>query len=338
MSTKRILTGIRPTGPLHLGHYIGALKNWVELQNSGKYECFFLIADIQATTTHAGAPEKLKENIKQVVLDWLSVGLDPQKSNFVLQSQIGERHELTQLLSMVAPYNDLLRNPTLKSELKKQEDATVGFMIYPLDQVSDIFMIANTPMQSDDEILVPVGDDQKAHIEFANRVARRFNSVYHTDLFGQATAMVGKIGRLVGTDGKEKMSKSLGNCINLSDPAEIVASQVKKMFTDPNRIHGNEPGDTKNNPVFIYHRAFNDNLAEVADLTARYQAGTVGDAEVKQKLVIALEKFLVPIRAKRAEVEKTADIQAILEEGTQVARLHCQQLTKQMRQTMGLVL
>jgi len=331
---KRVLTGMRTTGSLHLGHYVGALKQWLEVQNSGEYECFFLLADVQALTTHADRPHLLEQSVRDCVLDWLAVGLDPQKSHFVLQSQVPERHELSVLLMMIAGYAEVMRNPTLKTELENQPSATMGFMAYPVDQVADIYMVSPTPPQKGDEILVPVGADQVPHLEYARVLARRFNQKYG-NVFVPCKPLVGEVGRLVGVDGKAKMSKSMGNTINLSDSAETVTKQVMKMFTDPKRIRPDIPGDTEDNPVFIYHRAFNTDQEELNDLTERYQQGKVGDTEVKKKLAKVLNDFLDPIRERRQKFERT-DIRDFVVEGTKVARKACAPVVEAARSCMHL--
>jgi tryptophanyl-tRNA synthetase len=335
--TNRVLTGMRTTGQLHLGHYVGALKQWVEIQNNNEYECFFLLADVQALTTHADKPELLEQSVREVVLDWLSVGLDPTRHNihFVLQSQVPERHELSVLLMMIAGYSEVMRNPTLKSELKNQKNATMGFMAYPVDQVADIYMVSPTPPKKGDKLLVPVGEDQVPHLEYARVLARRFNEKYGP-VFVPCSALVGEVGRLVGVDGNEKMGKSLNNAINLADSSQTVEAKVKRMFTDPNRTRPDIPGDTEKNPVFIYHRAFNPNIDEVADLTKRYQKGKVGDVEVKQKLSKALNNFLEPIRERRAKFAKT-DIREIVEDGSNAARQACKPVISAVREYMHLV-
>ena len=335
--TKRVLTGVRTTGPLHLGHYIGALKQWIDIQNSGKYECFFLLADVQALTTHSDKPELLETSVRDVVLDWLSVGLDPEKQgiHFVLQSQVPERYELSVLLSMIAGYGEVMRNPTLKDELKNQKTATIGFMTYPIDQAADIYMISPTPPKKGDEVLVPVGDDQVPHLEYARVLARRFNQKYG-EVFVPCQALTGSVGRLVGIDGGLKMSKSLDNAIYLSDDKNTVREKVMRMFTDPKRISADIPGDVVNNPVFIYHQAFNKDKKEIEDLTSRYQKGKVGDVEVKQKLIKVINEFLDPIRERRRKYEKN-DIGEFLTEGTKIAREACIPVVESVKEKMHLV-
>ena len=290
---KRILTGIRPTGPLHLGHYAGALENWVKLQD--EYECFFLIADYQVSD-YADDIDRVRQAVFEIALDWLAVGLDPQRSHFVIESMIPEHAELTMWLSWYLPLGWLQRNPTLKAEMADLESKSipVAFFNYPVMQVANILM----PKAH----LVPVGDDQLPHIEMTREVARRFNRLFG-EVFPEPEALVGRVPRLVGTDGQAKMGKSLNNAIYLKDDEETVNKKVQRMFTDPTRIHASDPGHVEGNPVFMYHDAFNPDSAEVQDLKDRYVVGKVGDVEVKQKLARALNAFLAPIRERRAEYE-----------------------------------
>ena len=340
MATRRVLTGMRTTGALHLGHYVGALKNWKEIQDGGEYECFFLLADVQALTTHVGKPEMLTQSVHEVVLDWLSVGLNPSlpRVHFVLQSQIAHRHELSILLSMVTPYSMLMRNPTLKAELEAQEDATIGFMTYPADQAADIYCVCPTPPQLGDEVLVPTGDDQSPILELAREIARRFNRIYGP-VFTPCGMLFGEVGRLPGIFGTGKMSKSAGNTINLSDDTATVADKVKRMVTDPTgenpRMRATDPGVVEGNPVFIYHDAFNPNTAEVDELKERYRNGRVSDREVKLSLTRVINEFLDPIRERRASLEGM-DIREIVVDGTNVASGNCTIVVERMRELMHL--
>ena len=290
---KRILTGIRPTGPLHLGHYAGALENWLRLQE--EYECFFLIADYQVSD-YADDIDLVRKAVFEVALDWLAVGLDPERSHFNIESLIPEHAELTLWLSWYVPLARLQRNPTLKAEMESFETKSVpvAFFTYPVMQVANILM----PKAH----LVPVGEDQLPHIEMTREVARRFNRLFGK-VFPEPEGLVGRVPRLVGLDGNAKMGKSLNNAIYLKDDAETVTKKVKRMFTDPTRIHATDPGHVEGNPVFMYHDAFNPDEAEVQDLKERYVKGTVGDVEVKQKLALALNAFLDPIRERRAHYE-----------------------------------
>ena len=293
---KRILTGIRPTGPLHLGHYAGALRQWLELQD--EYECFFLIADYQVSD-YVDDIDHIRRSVWEVALDWLAVGLDPEKGHFVIESQVPQHAELSVLLSWYLPLGRLQRNPTLKSEMETLEETKksvpAGFFIYPLMQVANILM----PRAH----LVPVGDDQLPHVELARDVAERFNRETGVDVFPMPEPKLGKVTRLVGLQGNAKMSKSVDNSIDLKDDAETVTKKVMSMYTDPTRLRATDPGHVEGNPVFIYHDAFNPDVAEVADLKERYVRGAVGDVEVKKKLAVAINKLLDPMRERRAHFE-----------------------------------
>jgi tryptophanyl-tRNA synthetase len=332
MARKRILTGIRPTGPLHLGHYIGALENWLRLQK--EYECFFLIADYQALGDHIDEIERIRESVIQVTIDWLSVGLDPNANAFVIQSYVPEHAELTMLLGMVTPLPWLERNPTLKAERDRIEEESsasisVGFFNYPISQAADILL----PKAH----LVPVGDDQLPHIELTREIARRFNRSYG-DIFPEPDALVGRVPRLVGTDGKAKMSKSIGNAIYLGDSAEEVTRRVRGMYTDPTRLRATDPGHVEGNPVFMYHDAFNPDKAEVQDLKDRYVLGKVGDVECKQKLAKALNSFLDPIRERRRFYEQHLDdVKGALLDGTRRAKKVAEDTMLEVREAMRIV-
>jgi len=285
---KRILTGMRPTGKLHLGHYVGALENWVKLQKD--YDCYFLISDYQALGDYAEDVSKIRNSVIEVALDWLSVGLDPKSTTFVIQSYVPEYAELTMLLSMITPKGMIDRNPTLKSEMARQKNVSLGFYNYPMSQVADILL-----SKAD---LVPVGEDQLPHIELTREVARKFNRIY-SNIFPMPEALVGRVPRLVGIDGKAKMSKSLGNCIYLSDPENVVAQKVKKMYTDPTRIRATDPGHIEGNVVFAYLEAFHPDKKELENLKKKYIRGEVGDVEIKNLLTNLLNDFLKPIRERR---------------------------------------
>jgi tryptophanyl-tRNA synthetase len=295
---KRILTGIRPTAALHLGHYAGALENWVRLQD--EYECFFLIADCQVSD-YAEDIDLVRESVWEVALDWLAVGLDPERSHFIIESMVPEHAELTLWLSWATPLGWLQRNPTLKAEMADlgSKPVPVAFFTYPVMQVANILM----PKAH----LVPVGEDQRPHIEMTREVARRFNRLYG-EVFPEPEELIGRVPRLVGIDGQAKMSKSLNNAIYLKDDEETVTQKVRRMYTDPTRIHATDPGHVEGNPVFAYHDAFNPDTAEVKDLKERYVRGAVGDVEVKQKLARALNAFLAPIRQRRAYYEERPDL------------------------------
>jgi len=324
---KRILTGDTPTGKLHLGHFVGTLENRIKLQN--EYESFIVLADLHSFTTKADKPQEIRESTYQVALDNLSVGIDPTKSHIFVESQIPEIYELAAIFSMLISHNKALRNPTIKDEIISKnlgDNYSLGFINYPLYQVADILCVnAN---------LIPVGKDQLPHVEVTRDIAEKFNALYG-NTFKLPEALVGKVGKLVGTDGNPKMGKSLGNCIYLSDDSKTVIEKVSKMYTDPKRIRATDPGTVKNNPVFVYHDIFNKNSEEVAELKERYQKGTVGDVEVKEKLAIALNEFLDPIRQKRAEYEKNPEqVYEILREGTKITRLEAQKTLEKVREAI----
>ena len=293
---KRILTGDRPTGTkLHLGHYVGSLANRVNLQR--EWELCVLIADYHTLTTKPEESRQLEECIREIVLDYLAVGIDPEHSHIYIQSQLPETAVLQLLFSMFTQVPRLERIHTLKEQLRvlKIPDPSLGLLGYPVLQAADILIVRAQ--------LVPVGKDQESHIELTREIARRFNSLYGP-VFPEPDALIGEVPTLVGTDGREKMSKSLDNCIYLSDSAEKVREKVMGMYTDPTRLRATDPGHVEGNPVFAYHDAFNGNKEEVAELKERYRAGRVGDVEVKKKLAAALNGFLDPLRERRAKFEK----------------------------------
>ncbi len=324
---KRILTGDRPTGPLHLGHYVGSLQNRVKLQD--EYDTYVLIADVQALTDNFEHPENLAGNLFEVALDYLAVGLDPERVKFVVQSMVPELAELTIYFMNLVTVATLERNPTVKEEIKQRnfvKGVPVGFWSYPISQAADI-----TIFKAD---LVPVGEDQLPMIEQAREIVRRFNRLYGKVLI-EPRAMLGAVARLPGTDGGAKMSKSLGNCIYLGDPPEMVRKRVMSMFTDPTRIHPTDPGHVEGNPVFTYHDVFNPDKAEVEELKERYRKGTVGDVEVKQKLYDALDSFLMPIRERRAEFQSHPKrVYEIIAEGTRKGRILAQATMEEVRTAM----
>src|SRR5215472_13655174 len=324
---KRILTGDRPTGPLHLGHYVGSLQNRVRLQR--QYDTYILIADIQALTDNFEHAERLEANVFEVAMDYLAVGLDPERVKIVVQSMVPELTELTTYFMNLVTVATLERNPTLKEEIKQRNFAKgipVGFWSYPISQAADI-----TIFKAD---LVPVGEDQLPMIEQTREIVRRFNRLYKKILI-EPRGLLGKVARLPGTDGGAKMSKSVGNCIYLGDSPEQVRQRVMSMFTDPTRIHPTDPGHVEGNPVFTYHDVFNPDKAEVEDLKDRYRKGTVGDVEVKQKLFAALERFLGPIRERRAVYEGHPQlVREIIVEGTRQGRALAQQTMEEVRAAM----
>lgn len=324
---KRILTGDRPTSPLHLGHYVGSLQNRVRLQD--EYDTFILIADVQALTDNFERPEMLEANVLEVTLDYLAVGLDPHKVKIVVQSMVPELTELTIYFMNLVTVATLERNPTLKEEIKQRnftKGIPVGFWSYPISQAADITIFKAE--------LVPVGEDQLPMIEQTREIVRRFNRLYKKILV-EPRAMLGTVARLPGTDGGAKMSKSVGNCVYLGDSPEQVRKRVMSMFTDPTRIHPTDPGHVEGNPVFTYHDVFNPDKAEVEDLKDRYRKGTVGDVEVKERLFKVLTAFLDPIRARRAEfAAKPQLVREIIIEGTRQGRALAQQTMEEVRAAM----
>lgn len=330
MKKGRILTGDRPTGPLHLGHYVGTLANRVRLQD--EYEVFLLVADYHALTRHAEKDHVVATRAftRDLVLDYLSVGIDPEKTTIYVQSDVPSVCELHLLFSMLTTVPRLDRVPTLKEVMADEhiENASYGLLGYPVLQAADILHI-----KAD---LVPVGKDQESHVEVTREIARRFNHLYG-DVFPEPQALIGDVPTLMGTDGKAKMSKSVGNAILLSDDAATVEQKVRGMYTDPTRIRADIPANPEGNPVFQYHDAFNPDRAEVEDLKARYRAGKVGDVEVKQKLARALNAFLDPIRARRAYyAARPKLVDEILAAGAAKVRPISQATVDEAREAMGL--
>lgn len=340
--SKIILTGDRPTGRLHLGHYVGSLKRRVELQNSGEYDkIFIMIADAQALTDNADNPEKVRQNIIEVALDYLSCGLDPDKSNIFIQSQIPQLTELTFYYMNLVTVSRLQRNPTVKSEIKMRNfeaNIPVGFFTYPISQAADITAFKATT--------VPVGEDQEPMIEQTREIVRKFNSVYGETLVEpQILLPDNKVCmRLPGTDGKAKMSKSLGNCIYLSDTPEDVKKKVMGMYTDPDHIRIEDPGKIEGNCVFTYLEAFSTqedfeeflpDYANLDELKEHYQRGGLGDVKVKKFLNNVLNKQLEPIRARRHEYEKDIpEVYNILKKGSEEAYKVAQQTLDEVKASM----
>ncbi len=325
-NAKRMLTGDRPTAPLHLGHYVGSLKMRVQLQD--KLECFVLLADLHVLTTRTHDLEEIGENIRDVVLDYLSVGIDAEKTTIYLQSLVPEVLELLWLFMPLVSVPRAQRIPTLKEQVRdlKLETASMALLAYPILQSADILMVKGD--------VVPVGKDQASHVEMTREIARRFNQTYAA-VFPEPDAPVQPV--LVGTDGQAKASKSIGNVILLSDDARTVEEKVRSMYTDPKRIRADVLGRVEGNPVFIYHEAFNDNRAEVEDLEHRYRQGKVGDVEVKQKLAAAINRFLDPIRERRAQFAKQKGlVEEIIREGSARARAECHKTLAEARNAMGL--
>ena len=328
MDRKRILTGDRPTGQLHLGHYVGSLQNRLRLQDS--HECFFLIADLHTLTTR---PEKdyirqVGAYVREIVLDYLAVGIDPERSVIFVQSGVPETFELNLIFEMLITVPRLERLPSLKDMARAEnlEAMPFGLLGYPVLQAADILLPRAT--------LVPVGKDNEAHVEVSREIARRFNRLYG-EVFPIPEALIGEVPTLVGTDGQAKMSKSLNNAIFLADDPKTVETKVMRMYTDPKRVSADIPGTVEGNPVFAYHDAFNPDKAEVADLKERYRKGKVGDVEVKRKLVLALNQFLNPIRERRAQFDRPT-VEQLLVEGTRRARREAEETMRLVRDAMGL--
>lgn len=332
MSKKRILTGDTPTGRLHIGHYVGTLENRVKLQD--QYETFILQADTHALTTLSKTPQVIEDHTYQVVLDNLAVGLDPKNVVFWVESGVPELYELAAIFSMYVSHNRALRNPTVKDEIKMKglgDQFSLGFVNYPIYQAADILGVKAN--------LVPVGVDQVPHLEQSRELARDLNAIAGTELFPIPEALVGQVGKLVGTDGNPKMGKSLGNTIFLSETKEEIQRKVMSMYTDPKRIHANDPGTVEGNPVFVYLDVFGTegDTSVVTDFKKRYAEGAVGDIEVKKYLVEVMERFIDPIRERRADFESRPDeVRKIMVEGTARAREENANTLKELRKLMSL--
>lgn len=339
---KIILTGDRPTGKLHLGHYIGSLRRRVELQNLGDYDKMFVfMADVQALTDNADNPEKIRQNIIEVALDYLSVGLDPEKCVLYIQSMIPELAELTTYFMNLITVSRVQRNPTVKTEIKMRNfeaNIPMGFFAYPVSQAADIAAFKGTT--------VPAGEDQEPMIEVTREIVRRFNQVYSPVLV-EPTIMLPQNAtarRLPGTDGKEKMSKSLGNCIYLSDDADTVWQKVRGMYTDPTHVNVSDPGHIEGNAVFTYLDAFSTDedfaefwpeFANLEELKAAYSAGGIGDMKCKKLLNSVLNKMLDPIRVRRHEFEQDIpEVYNILKKGSDVARAEAAKTMDEVRAAM----
>lgn len=332
MNKKILLTGDTPTGKLHLGHFVGTLENRVKLQDENLYECLFIIANMHAFTNKYDKPEQIYQNTIDVAMDYLAVGINPSKSSIFIQSEVPAIAELTFLFSMLLSHNRVLRNPTLKQEIsdKNQSDKfSFGFALYPVGQIADILAFKAS--------VVPVGEDQLPHLEMTNEVARKFNSIYcnvgsdvtddeqitNGGLFPIPKPLIGRVKRLIGTGGPNekgqfnKMSKSMSNAIFLSDSPDVIKDKVMKMYTDPSRRKISDPGDVINNPLWIYHDAFNEDKHWVTEMKAKYKVGGVGDVECKKKLVECIVSLTEPMRVKRLFYEKNlSDVVEILRNGT----------------------
>lgn len=315
MDKKIILTGDRPTGPLHLGHFVGSLNNRVKLQNEGSYKPYIIIADVQALTDNAKRPEFVRENILQVALDYLAVGIDPKISTIFIQSMIPEIAELTVYYMNLVTVARVVRNPTVKSEIKQKgfgDNIPLGFMVYPVSQAADITFIKGE--------VVPVGIDQVPMLEQTREIVRTFNTTYGT-VFPEPKELLSDMPKLPGIDGGHKMSKSLGNAIFLSDAADVVQSKVKSMYTDPGHIRVDQPGRVEGNVVFTYLDAFDPDPVGLQELKLNYSTGGIGDSLIKKRLTTVLNDMLEPFRLRRKHYESDpGEVMAILQSGTAATR------------------
>jgi tryptophanyl-tRNA synthetase len=326
MAKKRILSGMRPSGRLHVGHLLGALTNWAALQD--EYECFYMVADWHALTTEYENPSEIKDNIKEMVIDWISSGLDPEKCTMFVQSHVVEHAELHLLLSMFIPLSWLERCPTYKQqqqELKERNLSTYGFLGYPVLQAADILVYKAEA--------VPVGEDQLPHLELCREIARRFNFLYR-NIFPEPQALLTRVPKLLGTDGR-KMSKSYGNCISLSDPPKVIQGKVGSMITDPSRIRANDPGHPDVCTVYGFHKIFGSQMFE--SITTECETGRIGCVACKGILSEALIKRLKPIQAKRRNLEANPEeIVKILKEGRLRAQKITRETLKEVREAIGI--
>jgi tryptophanyl-tRNA synthetase len=325
---KRVVSGMRPTGKLHLGHLVGALQNWVKLQ--ADYDCFYFVADWHALTSAYADASEIVPSALDNVADWIGAGIDPEKSTLFVQSMVPQHAELYLLLQMVTPIPWLERVPTYKEQIEQLADrdlSSIGFLGYPLLQTADVVMYnAN---------FVPVGEDQVPHLELSREVVRRFHNFFG-EVFVEPMHLLTRESRLPGLDNR-KMSKSYSNTIDLADDPETVVKKVRQMYTDPKRVRADIPGTVEGNPVFIYHDAFNPNVAEVEDLKARYREGRVGDVEVKTKLAAAINARLDPIRERRAEaLRRPGYLRDMILEGSQKARGIAHQTMERVRRAVKL--
>lgn len=348
ITKPRLLTGDTPTGRLHLGHWVGSLENRVQLQN--QYDCYFIIANVHAFTTRAERPDEIRQSVLDVAMDWLAVGIDPNQSTMFIQSEIPVIADLTFFFSMLIPYPRVMRNPTIKDEIRDKglgDNYSFGFLLYPIGQVADI--LAFRPE------IVPVGEDQVPHLEMTREVARRFNQVYcgvdsHTDdkdylhkggLFPIVDVKLGRSRRLVGTGAPNpegnllKMSKSLNNAILLSDDPDAIKRKVMGMYTDPQRLKATDPGRVENNPLWIFHDTFNPDQIWVADAKERYRQGAIGDVECKKRLIDVLVHLIEPIRQRRLGYENDpAQVLDILRKGTERANAVAEETLKLAKKAM----
>ncbi|MBI2345206.1 tryptophan--tRNA ligase [Candidatus Dependentiae bacterium] len=325
-----VLTGDRPTGPLHLGHLVGSLQNRVKLQDL--YKQYVMIADVQAMTDNFENPAKVRENVMEVMLDYLAVGIDPNKTDFFIQSMIPEIAELTVFFLNLVTVSRLMRNPTVKTEIKArgfEESIPAGFLMYPVSQAADITIVKGT--------LIPVGEDQIPVIEQTNEIIRSFNRLYQVNVFPEAQPLISRVARLMGIDGQAKMSKSLSNAIFLSDSPDVLKKRVMSMYTDQNHIRVEDPGQIEGNVVFTYLDAFDPDTIKVAEFKRHYQRGGLGDVKIKQYLFDVLNQLLTPIREKRAEyAQERGEVMKILLQGTDRVRQVAAQTMSEVRTSLKL--
>ncbi|WP_024615336.1 tryptophan--tRNA ligase [Clostridium sp. Ade.TY] len=334
MSKEIILTGDRPTGKLHIGHYVGSLTNRVQLQECGKYDTYIMIADQQALTDNARNPEKIRNSLIEVALDYLSVGIDPKKSTIFVQSQIPELNELTMHYLNLVTVSRLERNPTVKNEIKDKNfnmSIPAGFLIYPVSQAADITAFKAT--------VVPVGEDQLPMIEQTREIVRTFNQTYNKEILLEPRAVLPKkgLGRLPGIDGNVKMGKSLNNAIYLSDDEDTIKKKIMSMYTDPNHIRVEDPGNVKDNPVFTYLDAFCEDKITLENMKSHYEKGGLGDVKIKKYLNEVMQEKLRPIRERRREYEKNIDyVYSILKDGSEKARGIASNTLTEVRDAIGI--
>ena len=330
--SKVLLTGDRPSGVMHLGHYVGSLKSRVELQH--EYESYIMVADVQALTDNFENPQGVRASVYEIVRDYLAVGIDPEKATIFIQSQIPELTELTCYYLNLVTVARLERNPTVKNEIKQKGLANslpVGFFCYPISQAADITAFGNRT----GKILVPVGDDQLPMLELTNEIVRRFNTIYQEECLDECEAHLSAVTRLSGIDGSQKASKSLGNAIFLKDDPQEIRSKVFSMYTDPHHVRVSDPGKVEGNVVFTYLDAFHPDLQRVQELKEHYQRGGLGDTVLKEELNRVLQEFLQPIRTRRAQVTD-AQVHEVLEKGTKAARQRVQETLTRVRKAMKL--
>ncbi len=325
---KIVLTGDRPTGRLHLGHYVGSIKNRLALQE--KYgHCFYMVADVQALTDNAERPEKVRKNVLEVALDNLAVGLDPKRTTFFIQSQIPEIAELTIFFLNLVTLARLRRNPTVKNEMKQKgfgENVPAGFLAYPVSQAADILFCGSN--------LIPVGEDQLPVIEQVNEIAAKFNSIYGST-FRKVEPLLSETPRLVGIDGGAKAGKSLGNAIYLADPAKEIEAKVMMMYTDPGHVHVKDPGKVKGNVVFAYLDAFDPDKEAVKELKRQYERGGLGDIVIKKRLIEVLDHLLSPIRERREKLAENPNrVMEILHEGSRTVRIAAKETMAKVRKAV----